>query len=391
MPGAPTPRRILSVQPVADGGGSEQALIRMLSELGRDGWECHVAIPEHPLLAGAYEAAGIRIHTVAMERLTTTAGYSHWARYAGRWPVSVLALARLARRIDADVIHSNSLHSWYGWAAAGLIRRPHVWHAREIVFQSTAALATERFLTAHGADLVIAVSEAVARQLPAAHVKVVTDEADPVRFEPERAGGFRKRHGIGDEVPLVGSVARLDTWKGFDVLLDAYPSMREMRPDVELAIAGRAVPGKERYAADLEERARRLGVHWIGGGADVAEMMADLDVFVQVSTEPEPFGLVIVEALASGAPVVAGAEGGPLEILGPAAVDGPTKAGQLVPPGRPELLAAAATGLIPPGPSSLQRRRGRPRLRQPGPDRFAPAFESVLATWDHPGRANRRG
>ena len=179
---------------------------------------------------------------------------------------------------------------------------------------------------------------------------------------------------------LLGSVARIDTWKGFDVLLDAFPRMRASRPDLELVVAGAPVPGKETYARSLEKRAAEMaGVHWLGPRRDVPEIMADLDVFAQVSTEAEPFGLVVVEALASGVPVVAGAEGGPLEILGPEATAGATPAGRLVSPGDSRGLADAVLSVLPPGQSSLERRRSRPPLRSATPGRFSALFRSVLA------------
>lgn len=363
------------MQPVCDGGGSEHALIRMVRQLAADGWDCHVVVPGRARLASEYAAAGAVLHVVPMERLTTSGGLARWVRYALLWPVTVGRLARLCRRVDAGVIHSNSLHSWYGWAAAAVTRRPHAWHAREIVFQSAAALRVERFLASRFADRVIAVSGAVAAQMPAGKTVVITDEADPVRFTPARAGRFRAGAGIGDGVPLAGSVARLDTWKGFDTLLDAVPLIRASRPDFELVVAGAAVPGKEAYAAALEARAMRMeGLHWLGPRSDIPELMADLDVFVQVSTEPEPFGLVVVEALACGVPVVAGAEGGPLEILGPPAAAGPTPAGRLVPPGDAAALAQAVLELLPAGPSDARRRRSRSRLREPTTGRFSALF-----------------
>jgi glycosyltransferase involved in cell wall biosynthesis len=292
----------------------------------------------------------------------------------------VARLAALVRRLDVTVVHSNSLHAWYGWAAAALTRRPHVWHAREVVFQSGAALTVERWLTRQFADAVIAVSEAVASQLDPANVHVITDEADAARFHPGRAGRFRAGAGIADGTQLVGSVARIDTWKGFDALLDAFPRMRQAHPDVELVVAGGPVGGKEAYAEGLRQRAVSLpGAHWLGPRPDVAELMADLDVFVQVSSEPEPFGLVIVEALACGVPVVAGAAGGPLEILGPDAVTRPTDAGRLVPPDDPAALAEAVGQLLPPGPSSTGARRSRRPLRTPSRATFAGLFDAVAA------------
>lgn len=316
------------------------------------------------------------LHPVPMRRITTTGGSGHWVRYALAWPVTVVRLTRLARRIDASAVHSNSLHSWYGWAAALLARRPHVWHAREIVFQSRLALRVERYLARRFAAAVIAVSEAVAEQLDRGNLVVITDEADPDRFAPDRAGAFRAGAGIADHVPLVGSVARLDVWKGFDVLLDAFALVRNRRPDVELVVAGGVVGGKEEYAGRIQARAAAMpGVHWLGARQDVPEVMADLDVFAQVSTEPEPFGLVVVEALACGVPVVAGAEGGPLEIL---RGDDPA-AGRLVPPGDPGALAGAVLDLLPSGSSAGSRRARRP-LRRPVTGEFEALFYRVTAS-----------
>ncbi|MGH9056980.1 MAG: glycosyltransferase family 4 protein [Acidimicrobiales bacterium] len=363
------------MQPVSDGGGSEHALISMLRQLSEDGWDCHVAVPSSPRLAAGYASAGAHLHVVPMARLTTSGTVTRWVAYAVKWPFSVLRLAALARRVGATVIHTNSLHSWYGWAVAAFLRRPHVWHAREIVFQSGAALALERWLAARFATAVIAVSAAVAAQLDPVNVTVITDEADPSVFHPGRAGRFRPQAGIDDAVALVGSVARIDTWKGFDTLLDAVPTIRADRPDVEVVVAGGTVAGKEWYGSQLRARAAGThGVRWLGQRDDVADLMADLDVFVQVSTEPEPFGLVVVEALASGVPVVAGAEGGPLEILG-AGTGTPTSAGRLVPPGDPGALAAAVLSLLPPGPSSTPRRLARVALRSPMTGCFTELFD----------------
>lgn len=377
----PTRKKIvLSVQPVRDGGGSEHALIAMVRQLTAGGWECHVALPAPARLADEYAAAGARMHLVPMRRLTTTGTGWRWLAFAAAWPVTVLRLALLGRRVGATLVHTNSLHSWYGWAAARLLRVAHVWHAREVVVQSGAALRVERYLTAHFADKVVAISGAVAAQLRGGRpaddrVEVVLDEADPQVFFPARAGAFRPRVGIADDVPLVGSAARIDTWKGFEVLLDAFGTLREARPELQLVIAGAAVGGKDDYAKDLQRRASALeGVHWLGSRRDIAEVMADLDVFVQVSTEPEPFGLVLVEALACGVPVVAGAAGGPLEIL-PAAA---SPAGRLVTPGDPRALAEAVLSLLPVGPSSTQARMSRSPLRVPSPPRLAALFDEVL-------------
>jgi glycosyltransferase involved in cell wall biosynthesis len=368
-------RCLLSIQPASDGGGSETALIRMIAQLVAEGWECHVAVPSAARLADEYAAAGAAVHIVPMHRITTTEGLGYWLRYLRDWPVSVARLVLLAHRVGAGVVHSNSLHSWYGWAVAPLVRRPHVWHAREIVVQSALALGVERVLARRAATMVVAMSSAIASQLDPFNVVVVIDDPDPEVWRPARAGAFRAAAGIADDVALVGSVARIDTWKGFDILLDAVPSIQQRHPGVVVVVAGAPVGGKDDYAAALAARAEALGgVRWLGARRDVPDLMADLDVFVQVSTAPEPFGLVHVEALASGVPIVAGDEGGPVEILAGAEAG----AGLLVPAGDAAALADAVSTLLAAAPPSrTETRRARRRLRPSGLGRYAALFEPL--------------
>ncbi len=348
---------------MSERGGSDQALLRLVRSLAPE-VSAHVAVPADPPLRGQLEEAGAMVHVVPMRRLTTSGGLGWWVRYAGGWPVAVARLWLLGRRVGADLVHTNSLHSWYGWSAALLLRRPHLWHAREVVTQSGVALRVERFLTRRFADLVVAASRAVADQLPRARVEVVQDDADRSSFRPGAAGAFRARAGIDDGAPLVVAASRLDTWKGVEVALDAWPAVRAARPDAVLAVAGAVVAGKKAFADGLRRRAESLdGVHWLGERTDMAAVVADADVLVALSTAPEPWGLSVVEALACGVRVAVTDLGGHVEILRLAAPG----SGQLVPPGQPAATATAILGLLP-SATSTARRTERPALLAPLPD-----------------------
>src|SRR3954452_6477260 len=245
---------ILSVQPVAERGGSDQALLRLVRSLPRGDFDFHIALPGPSPLAAEFAAAGATLHEIPMQRLSTSHGAAEWGSYVAGWPVAVARLTRLARRLHVDVVHSNSLHSWYGWAVARLLGRPHVVHAREIVVQSGAALRVERPLCRHLATRVIAVSYAVAAQLDPANVVVLDEYLDPAEFSPARAGAFRAGVGLADAVPVIGAVARLDPLKGLDVLLDAYAIARATRPELQLVLVGSPVLGQDAYAAELRAR-----------------------------------------------------------------------------------------------------------------------------------------
>src|SRR3954449_9905411 len=214
----PTRTTILYIQPVAERGGSDQALVRMVRTLPRESFDCHVAVPAASPMRAELEAAGATVHVVPMRRLTGSGDLRYWAGYVAAWPLTVWRLVRLGRRVGADVVHSNSLHSLYGWAAARLLRRPHVWHAREIVVQSAAALRLERVLARRFATVVVAISEAVAAALDLPNVEVVLDDIDPAEFTPHRAGRFRAAAGIAEDAALIGFVGRIDVWKGVAVV-----------------------------------------------------------------------------------------------------------------------------------------------------------------------------
>jgi glycosyltransferase involved in cell wall biosynthesis len=369
----PTRTTVLYIQPVAERGGSDQALVRMIRTLPREAFDCHVVVPGPSPMAPALRAAGATVHVVPMRRLTGSGGLRYRLGYIVAWPATVARLSGVARRIGADVIHTNSLHSLYGWAVALRLRRPHVWHAREIVVQSGAALRVERFLARRFAVVVVAISDAVAAMLGLPNTEVILDDVDPETFGPQRAGRARASLGIGDDVPLVVFAGRLDVWKGLDVLLDALPAIRSKEPDAELVVAGPTVTGKEAYAAHLEARSARLGgVHWLGPRDDVADLVADADVVAAPSTFPEPYGLVLVEALASGTPVVTTDMGGAAEVAA-AAGDG----ARAVPPDDPAALAAAVVELLGSSPATTRPRTARSRLWMAPAADWAALYERV--------------
>ncbi len=373
--------RLCSIQPVAERGGSDQALLRMLRSLPSDEFDCHVVVPGEPPLRAELEAAGVTIHIVPMRRISTSHRFGTWLAYLGGWPFAVTRLTHLVRHLKIDVVHTNSLHSWYGWAVARFARKPHVWHAREIVVQSGAALRLERFLARRYATRVVCGSQAIADQLDPRNTVVIYDSPDPNLFSPSRAGRFRTGHGIADDVLLAGAVGRLDTWKGLDVLLDAWPRVKEAHQHAHLVIAGALVQGKERYAAELETAAGTLpDVHWLGeiDETAVADLFADLDVLVAPSTEPEPYGLSVAEALVSGTPVVATDAGGPREIIAAASAD----AGRLVPMGDAPLFVEALTAAIVATldgarSTSATARAARPRLLDLEPGDMAGVLRDV--------------
>ncbi len=109
------------------------------------------------------------------------------------------------------------------------------------------------------------------------------------------------------------ALGRLVAKKGFDVLLAALAALPPATPPIVLTLAG---DGPLRAALDAQARslAPRVEVRFVGWVDDVAALFAAADVFVLPSRD-EPFGIVVLEAMAAGVPIVATRTAGPLEIL----------------------------------------------------------------------------
>lgn len=162
-----------------------------------------------------------------------------------------------------------------------------------------------------------------------------------------RGDGTRLRAelGLDPDRPVVSNIGRLESWKGQDVFLRAVPEVLRHH-DVTALVVGE-LPARAR-AAGYDRRIRelvdglRLGDHVVltGHRTDVADILAASDVAVHSARAPEPFGRVIVEAMASGTPVIATGAGGVPEIV----TDG--EDGMLVPCGDPVALGSAIVALL---------------------------------------------
>jgi glycosyltransferase involved in cell wall biosynthesis len=135
-------------------------------------------------------------------------------------------------------------------------------------------------------------------------------------------------------------VGRLVPWKGQEVFLRALARVAPHVPNLKALIVGEPDPPTETaYLQQLLTLTQKLGlsdiVRFTGFQSDIPAVMASLDVLVHSSSSPEPFGIVVIEGMAAGKPVVATSAGGVLDII----KDG--QSGLLVPPEDDRAMAEA--------------------------------------------------
>ncbi len=393
-------KRILFVQRPA-GGGSATGLCEVIRALDRTKYEPIVLFhvpsryrseverlgartllltdhlpPERP------ERTGVRfVRKVARGRAA-----SQWTAFLTRQLPRARALSALIRREEIDLVYQNNNPSSNRTSilAAHLAGVPQVAQVR--FFARYYPPIDRRLATVVATFLYM--SSAIEKQFqdalgqPAERGEVLYEPVDFDLFsaDPRAGARIRAEFGFGADDLVVSTVGRLVPWKGQDVFLRALGRLSEAIPALKGLVVG--APGASRreksYARRLRALAQRLGladrVLFTGFRRDIPAVLAASDVVVHGSSRPEPFGRVVLEAMASGRPVVATDAGGVPEIVDHGV------SGFLVPPGDPQRMAESI-GLLLRDPDRRRtmgdagRRRSRSRF---APDEFRRRLHTVL-------------
>lgn len=334
------PTSILFLDHASALGGAEQSLLLLLRYLDRQRFRPLLACNPGPL-ADAARGLGVPTLPVTMPKLR---GNPAALRELTR---GSLALAQYIRRERVALIHSNVMRaSFYALLAARLTGRPLIWHVRDIHAPGQPGGTWYPRLMCRLSNRVITISRAVAAALPCCtSARIIYNGVDLSAFDPHLDGAaVRAELGIVHAIPLVGILGRVQPWKGQADFLRAAALVAQTHPAAHFIVIGDTIFATERdYLQELRELAHDLGitdrVTFTGYRHDIPRLLAALDLLVHCS-QAEPFGRVLIEAMAMARPIVAYADGGVPEIV----LDGET--GRLVPPGDTTALAHAIVDLL---------------------------------------------
>ncbi len=240
---------------------------------------------------------------------------------------AVCALRRQINEIKPDLVHANTIRSGIAstLATAGTAI-PVVWHIHDILPKHPLSAAIRMFARLSDRTHIVAVSHATARVFCGAmdfggRVRTIHNGVDLEKF-PLKASGpspFRKRFGIPQSSFLICAIGQICERKGLRELVDAFQRICKSAPQAHLAVVGGVVfKHEEPYFNTLLKLAGNSicpeRIHFTGELSDISEVLQGADLLVLNSWQ-EPFGLVIVEAMSSGTPVVATRVGGIPEIV----------------------------------------------------------------------------
>jgi glycosyltransferase involved in cell wall biosynthesis len=329
-------------------GGPQLRVLQIARRL--KSFETIVIIPKgDPKYAALLKQSQIPYREIDLVRLRYSRNpLVHGKFLAKFWP-NVAALRRLIREHQVKIVHTNGLRHLQAAIAARLEGVKLIWHLNDVVTPPLLRLTLLPFVRSWANHIAVA-ARAVERTCFADAVEqngqpsVLYAPVDTGRFNPGVNGSpVRFEFGIGDCSPVVGMVANVCPGKGFEYLLEATTLIKRRYPTTKFLFVGGMLQNRRAYWDSLRRRIEELGlardVILTGQRDDVPQIMRALTVFVQAS-ESEACPMAVLEASASGLPVVATNVGGTPELV----EDGTT--GILIEPRNPAEIAKAVLRLL---------------------------------------------
>jgi glycosyltransferase involved in cell wall biosynthesis len=354
-----TPRRVIYLDHTASLGGGEIALFNLVVHLDRSRYEPVVVLfSDGPLRARLLENS-IETHLIPLSSTVIGArkdslGFGSVTKIKGVFESLrfVLRLAKFLRTLNGSLTHTNSLKSdILGGLAAKWAGLPVLWHVRDRIdsdYLPPRVVAVFRRLCRIIPDIVIANSAATLETIKlgdgdvgataplGGEVSFRTRVVHDGTIEPDAR---LLNHDVPGQRPGVILVGRISRWKGQHVFIRAAAIVHDRFPSARFQIVGSAMFGEDDYEREIRELLHELQlddcVELTGFRSDVADIIRHSTLLVHASIVGEPFGQVLIEAMAAEKPVVATKGGGVPEIVN----DGIT--GLLVAMGDVEGMAAA--------------------------------------------------
>jgi glycosyltransferase involved in cell wall biosynthesis len=231
-------------------------------------------------------------------------------------------LQKIIRQKNIHLLYSNTTGVLAGALAASTCRVKHIWHVHEIIENPQWFKRILGKIMRQYSQTVVVVSEAVKKSwqsvIPENKIVVVhngIDYSPYLQEQPSLQESFR----FPQDALIIGMVGRVHYWKGQDYFIEIAGQLHGRFPHLRFVMVGDAFPGYEYLYAQLDNQMQQLQVQdvvkQLGFRNDIPSLMQSIDLLLLPSQLPDPFPTVILEAMASGKPVIATQMGGALEMI----------------------------------------------------------------------------
>jgi glycosyltransferase involved in cell wall biosynthesis len=323
----PRKMRVVYVNHTGHVSGAERVLLDILRGIDRDQIEPHVICPAEGRLPNEIKAEGIPCLPLPPVNVRFASRPDRLILAVAPFMRAIMTLRRHILAIRPDLVHANTIRSGIAATAATVgTKIPVLWHVHDILPKHAFSAVIRAFAWASRRSQIVAVSHATAIEFCGdfdfgSRVRTIHNGTDLSKFpaKSEQSAAFRRELGIPAEAFLVCAVGQICARKGLLELVEVIKQIHKDVPQLHLAMVGRAVfKHEEDYLRTLQEAVAASGcsekIHFIGELRDVAPVLRAADLLV-LNSRQEPFGLVLIEAMSSGTPVLATRVGGIPEIV----------------------------------------------------------------------------
>lgn len=307
-------KNVLFIHSSSELYGSDRSLLNIIKYIDKEKFRVFVILPcQGPLVKELRKIknVNVEIFEVAILRrknLSLIGGIEYLRQFYS----SCKFLKKYIKNYNIDIIDTNTSVVFPGAIIAKKMGLKSVWHIREII-KSNIENVIISFIMQRYSDLIIANSKStgMALRVDQKKIRIVYNAIEEKEYDREIIKS--------DDQFIIGMAGRINRWKGQKLFVDAAAEVCKYYPKVIFKIAGDVYAGEEYLKQELEEYINKKGVldsvKLIGQISDMDSFYKSIDVFVLPSIQPEPFGLVVIEAMEHKVPVIATNHGGPTEII----------------------------------------------------------------------------
>lgn len=326
-------KNLLILHQSAELYGSDKTILLFITHLDRSRYNPIVVLPFEGPLKTELEKHNITVILAPVlklyRKMFTVQGLKN---FYNEYRVGLRILEELHERYRFDLVYSHTLAALIGLVFARKHGVKHLWHVQEILAKPAFVNWTfKRLLTLQSNHQAIYDSEETMKfwikdepQL-AAKSHFIWNALDVKSMQTPTAAevaNVRKEvFKVDDQTVVIGLVGRINSWKGQPLLLDAFKILEKKYTNIRLVFIGAAPPNQEFFETDLRAKIALYGleskVNIVPFQLNIHPYWAAIDIAVVPSTEPEPFGMVAIEAMYHQKPVVAANHGGLTEIVVP--------------------------------------------------------------------------
>lgn len=349
-------KSILFIHQSAELYGSDKTMLYFLSELDKTKYLPVIVLPFDGPLKTELEKNNIKVVIAPVLKLYRKMFTpKNLIKFFREYKEGIRTLDELNKEYDFKLVYSHTLAALIGILFAKKRKIKHLWHVQEIIAKPKVFnLAFKKILSLKSNHKVVYDSIAT-MNFWINNNKNLTTKSEAVwngievnnipTFSEAQISEVRKDFFLSnkDEI-IIALVGRINSWKGQQLLLAAFNLLSKTEKNIKLVYLGSAPPNQEIFEIDLKNKIKELNLEErvviIPFQKDITKFWNSIDIAVVPSTEPEPFGMVVIEAMLAKKPVVASNHGGPTEIV----VNNTT--GFLFEPNNHESLAQALEKLI---------------------------------------------